>query len=93
MTRIETQRFYEGSPWRRMAKAAKARDNWLCVHCRREGRTVAAEVVHHLKAINDGGEMLQLENLESCCRSHHEQLHGRAPSKQQQEWTQYLSHL
>ena len=71
---------------------AKVRDAWLCVHCRREGRTVAAEVVHHRKAISDGGEMLQLENLESCCRPHHESLHGRAPSKERQEWTQYLSH-
>ena len=92
MTRREQQKFYQGSQWRRTARAVKARDSFLCVHCRREGRTTAAEVVHHRKAINDDGEMLQLENLESCCREHHEAIHGRAPSKEKQEWKQYLSH-
>ena len=51
---------------------------------------MAAEVVHHRHAINDGGEMLQLENLESSCREHHEQIHGRAPSQEKQDWTDYL---
>ena len=74
-----------------MARAAKARDNFLCVACRREGRTVAAEVVHHLKAINDGGEMLQLENLESSCREHHERIHGRGPSQERKDWINYLN--
>ena len=90
LTRAEQQQFYQGSRWRRTARAAKARDGFLCVACRREGRTVAAEVVHHRQAINDGGEKLDLENLESCCREHHEQIHGRAPDKQQLEWTRYL---
>ena len=70
-------KFYQGSPWRKLARVAKARDGFLCVHCRREGRTGAAQVVHHKKAINDGGAKLQLENLESICRECHESHHHR----------------
>ena len=51
-----------------------------------EGRTTAATVVHHKKAINDGGEKFQLENLESSCRIHHERIHGRGPSEQRKQW-------
>ena len=91
MTRIEQQRFYQGTRWRRMARAAKRRDNWLCVRCGREGFTVAAQVVHHKRAINDGGEKLQLDNTESLCRQHHESHHHRGPSEEQKEWTEYLA--
>ena len=72
---------------------AKVRDSWLCVRCRRAGYTTAAEVVHHIQPISEADEKkLDLANCESLCREHHESLHGRGPTKQQQEWTQYLSH-
>ena len=86
-------RFYQGTRWRRTARAAKRRDNWLCVRCRAEGRTKAAEVVHHRQAISDGGEMLDLANLESICREHHESLHDRGPSEEQKEWSKFLADL
>ena len=47
---------------------------------------MAATVVHHKIAISAGGEKLQLENLESSCREHHEQIHGRGPSEQKKQW-------
>ena len=93
MTRIETQKFYESQAWRNTAKAAKVRDSWLCGRCKAEGFTVAAEVVHHKKAINDGGEKLSLENCESLCRIHHEGHHHRGPSKEQREWGKYVAGL
>ena len=91
MTRIETQKFYESQAWRNTAKAAKRRDSWLCVRCRREGFTVAAQVVHHKKAITDGGAKLSLENCESLCRIHHEGHHHRGPSEEQREWGKYIA--
>ena len=91
MTRAETQKFYESQSWRRTAKTAKRRDSFLCVHCKREGRTMAAVVVHHLKPITEGGAKLDLDNTVSLCREHHEFLHHRGPSKEQREWNGYLS--
>ena len=87
MKRIEAQRFYTGTRWRAVARRAKVRDGFLCIRCRSEGRTVAAKVVHHRRAINDGGERLELANTESLCREHHESLHNRGPSEQQKEWS------
>ena len=93
MTRSALQKFYESPAWRRLARAAKVRDDWLCVTCRRAGYTVAAAVVHHLKAIKDGGAKLDLANLESLCREHHESEHGRGPNTQRREWGKYIAEL
>ena len=93
MTRAALQRFYESQAWRNTAKAAKRRDGFLCVHCAREGRTIGAEVVHHVKAIKDGGEKLLLENTVSLCRICHESQHHRGPSAEQLAWRGYISEL
>ena len=91
MTRAALQKFYESVAWRRMAKVAKRRDGFLCVRCRQEGFTVAADVVHHLKPITAGGEKLSLDNTVSLCRIHHESAHGRGPSTEQREWGKYMA--
>jgi len=36
-----------------------------------------AVLVHHIKPIDEGGELLDQDNLESMCRDCHERLHGR----------------
>ena len=91
MTRSEQQRFYESQAWRNTAKAAKRRDGFLCVRCKAEGFTVASAVVHHKKAITEGGAKLSLENTESLCRICHESAHHRGPSTEQREWGKYIS--
>ena len=93
MTRDALQKFYESATWRRTAKAAKKRDGWLCVVCRKAGYTVAADVVHHREAIKDGGEKLDLDNLESLCREHHESEHNRGPNEAQRAWGKYVAEL
>ncbi len=54
---------------------------------------MSADVVHHLKPINDAGAKLDLDNLESLCRIHHEQIHHRGPSEEQREWGKYVAEL
>ena len=82
-------KFYQSAAWRATAYAAKRRDCWLCVRCAKAGRTVAARVVHHRQAINDGGALLDPGNLESVCRSCHEEIHGRGPSEQEKDWNTF----
>jgi 5-methylcytosine-specific restriction protein A len=49
----------------------------LCEVCTREGKTVVAEIVHHIKPLNRGGELLDMDNLLSVCRVCHGKLHSK----------------
>lgn len=49
----------------------------LCKRCEDAGRTVVATMVHHIKAIRDGGPRLDRSNLMSLCRDCHEMIEGR----------------
>lgn len=67
--------FYATSDWRRLRDWYRARHP-LCEECQRQGRVTAAELVHHKSEISEGGEPLDVDNLESLCRSCHSRLHG-----------------
>lgn len=43
----------------------------LCCECERAGYVKPAELVDHILPINDGGDPLDPENLQSLCRRHH----------------------
>ena len=93
MNRRELLRFYQGTRWRAVARAAKVRDDFLCVRCRREGRTVEARVVHHIRPVlEDDDKKLDLENCESLCKICHESHHGRGPSKERKAWNHYMNY-
>jgi 5-methylcytosine-specific restriction protein A len=53
------------------------RDNPCCAKCLEKDRAVPATVVHHIKPISQGGEILDPDNFMSLCRDCHERLHGR----------------
>ena len=67
--------FYATSEWRRLRDWYRARHP-LCEECQRQGRVAAADHVHHKVEISQGGEPLDVENLESLCRSCHSRVHG-----------------
>lgn len=46
----------------------------MCAMCQDEGRIRAAEMVHHIKPIRDGGTHEE-KNLMSICQMHHNQIH------------------
>lgn len=62
--------------WERV-RAIKLQLNPLCEMCDKQGLTVRAEMVHHVKPIDEGGARLELSNLMSLCNACHEKIHGR----------------
>lgn len=53
--------------WEKLRPVALARDLGLCCQCGRP-----AELVDHIVPIRDGGERLDLNNLQSLCRACHD---------------------
>ena len=88
LTRLEQRQFYQTPAWKIASRKCRAAAGFLCVRCKAEGFTVAAQVRTTGYRLMLAG--LSLEGLEAICRECHEGAHGRAPSKQQQEWKKYL---
>ena len=63
---------YNGA-WPRVRRAFLAAHP-LCEMCLREGRTTAAEHVHHIIPLSDGGTNDDA-NLQSLCKRHHSSVH------------------
>ena len=65
-----TERGY-GAAWRRLRRLALARDLGLCASCLRQGRTIAAVCVDHIRPrAQDGSD--DLDNLQSLCGPCHD---------------------
>lgn len=63
-------------------KWRKARDRYLrlhplCEQCELHGKIRIANMVHHIKPIDEGGPRLDPRNFMALCRDCHEILHGR----------------
>jgi len=69
------KRGYDSS-WKKVRKLKLNRDP-LCEQCAKDGVTKAANVVHHIKPLGEGGKRLDENNLMSLCRNCHEILEGR----------------
>lgn len=65
------KRIYNSARWQKL-RARKLRETPLCEYCPSEHRAVATEV-DHFKAISDGGDAYDMENLKSSCKSCHSQ--------------------
>lgn len=65
------RRIYNSGLWRRIRALARARDGG-CLHC---GATTSLHV-HHIIAINAGGDPYSLDNLETLCSSCHHAIEG-----------------
>ena len=65
----------------RRLRDAKLREvDWLCERCREQGRLTEADHVHHVVALEDGGDPFPLlSGLEALCEDHHKQTHGAKP--------------
>ena len=91
MTAIQRKRFYETREWRAMSRHIRQRDGFLCQGCL--PRTVAARVVHHVRALADGGLPLSEANLISLCADCHRARHGQVVDEAKQEWKHYIKNL
>ena len=63
---------YDTQQWRK-ARAAYLRLHPLCVMCRRDGRTVLASVVDHIRPHRgDVGLFFDQRNWQPLCKTHHD---------------------
>lgn len=75
-SRPSQHQVYWSSEWRRLRDWYRTRHP-LCEECLRQGRVTAAEMVHHVVEISEGGAALDAQNLESLCMACHNRVHGR----------------
>lgn len=85
----DSQRFYNSALWRKTSRAQLRREP-LCRMCLAEGRYTPAVLVDHIKPIRQGGDPLDLDNLQSLCNACHERKSqaegsrfGKAPKQQE----------
>ena len=78
----ESLPFYHTLAWKRVREMALERDHGMCCECMRRFeagygiRPKRANMVHHIVPVKDRPDLaLRLDNLESLCWEHHEQLH------------------
>lgn len=65
--RSHDKRFYKTTQWQRMSAFVLKRDAYICTACRR----ARATQVDHVRAMLDGGSMLDPANLTALCASCH----------------------
>jgi 5-methylcytosine-specific restriction endonuclease McrA len=69
---------YDAKRWRKLSAAAMRRDGYQCQLSKRYGKTVQAEVVHHIYPADEYPEYAYcLWNLISLSRKMHNALHDR----------------
>ena len=66
--------FYNTVLWQKVRRAYRKKYP-LCEECLKRGITKAAEMVHHITAIRDGGSKTAWSNLKSLCNECHGEEH------------------
>ena len=69
-------KFYQSSEWRKL-RALQMERQPLCEECERKGVATVARVADHVVPINQGGEPLNLDNLQSLCHTCHNRKSGK----------------
>lgn len=64
------KKFYQSVAWRKL-RAVKISQQPFCEECLKSGKYVSANVVDHIVPINQGGEPLAFDNLQSLCNRCH----------------------
>nr|DAH08110.1 MAG TPA: HNH endonuclease [Caudoviricetes sp.] len=68
--------FYQSTAWRKV-RAVKLSQDPLCEECARQGMAVPAQMVDHIRPINEGGAALDMKNLQSLCHTCHNRKSGQ----------------
>ncbi|AXQ79776.1 HNH endonuclease [Streptococcus chenjunshii] len=79
--------FYQSTAWKRLRQRALERDHYECLWCKREGRVTASalEVDHVAELEHHPDKALELENLRTLCKYHHNMRHERFQFKRTKE--------
>lgn len=67
----DRNRFYQRKTWKNL-RILQLQIEPLCRECRKIDKLIAATIVDHIIAIADGGAELDLNNLQSLCKPHHD---------------------
>lgn len=71
-----TNPFYNSKRWKKKRAYILYRDGYLCQECKKYGRNIEANVVHHIKELDDHPELkLNNNNLVSVCKPCHNKIH------------------
>ncbi|MEG1806470.1 MAG: HNH endonuclease signature motif containing protein [Clostridia bacterium] len=76
-----SQRFYQSEEWKLLRKR-KLMTSPVCEECLRCGRITPAKICDHIKPISEGGNPLDINNLQSLCWS----CHSRKSAKEGSRW-------
>ena len=68
----DAKAFYHSPQWKKV-RAIKMNRNPFCEICSANNRYARAEIVDHIVEIRDGGAALNIDNLQSLCRTCHNQ--------------------
>ena len=72
---------YNKKSWKRKSQYIRQSDNYLCIECRRKGRTTSATLVHHINQAEERPDLFwEDRNLISLCDNCHELMHNRHDS-------------
>lgn len=67
---------YNGKKWKHKRECILRRDGYLCQKCRKYGRIVEAQTVHHIKHVDKYPELAYEDNnLVSLCNKCHNKEH------------------
>ena len=68
--------------WRKLRERRLKQDEYMCKECRRYGRTVPADTVHHIYPAEDYPNLFwNIKNLISLCKDCHNKMHNRSTRK------------
>ncbi|MCA1021804.1 HNH endonuclease [Halobacillus litoralis] len=98
-TKEQKRTFYKSKAWEVLRQEALVRDNYECQECKRQGRVHVDSTkqsgkrksielnVHHIKEIAyQPDKAMDLDNLETLCLYHHNEVHGRIFKKTKPKW-------
>lgn len=70
--------FLESKKWKRLRKSVLARDGYMCLYCKRFGKRIQADHVHHVLPREFYPEYRYTPwNLISLCKTCHDSMHNR----------------
>ena len=72
-------KLYNSRKWRTFSHKLR-KDNPLCKLCLDEGRTTESSMVDHIREINAGGAIWDVNNLQCLCKSCHAKKSGKKKS-------------
>lgn len=83
--RPERHRFYHTKEWKQLRKKKVAKTPY-CERCKAKGVYRPVEIVHHkIEIEQDWSKRLEIDNLESVCRSCHNEIHSNSDKKKKSD--------